>query len=75
MSTSSDVTITPARWAKESEAQTEWRSPAFMKAFEVDVNEDESDNGLGLDVRALQECLRREEEEDGEFVMTLGSGA
>ena len=75
MSTSSEVTITPARWAKESEGQAEWRSPAFMKAFEVDGNEDESDGGLGLDVRGLQECLRREEEEDEEFVMTLGSGA
>lgn len=75
MSTSSEVTITPARWAKESEGRAEWRSPAFMKAFEVDGNEDESDGGLGLDVRGLQECLRREEEEDEEFVMTLGSGA
>ncbi|KAH7408949.1 hypothetical protein BKA64DRAFT_663882 [Cadophora sp. MPI-SDFR-AT-0126] len=75
MSTSSEVTITPARWAKESEAQSEWRNPAFMKAFEVDGHEDDSDGGLGLDVRGLQECLRREEEEDGEFVMTLGSGA
>ncbi|KAK0109465.1 hypothetical protein ONS95_002158 [Cadophora gregata] len=80
MSTSSEITITPARWAKESEAQAaEWRNPAFMKAFEVEGgNEDECDAGLGsggLDVRGLQECLRREEEEDGEFVMVLGGGA
>ncbi|KAL2068588.1 hypothetical protein VTL71DRAFT_14925 [Oculimacula yallundae] len=77
MSTSSEVTITPARWAKESEsASAEWRNPAFMKAFEVEslaVDEDEEGGLFGGKV--LQDCLRREEEEDGEFVMTLGGGA
>lgn len=76
MSTSSEITITPARFAKEKESE-EWRNPAFMKAFEVDAAEfGEDDAGTaGLDVRGLQECLRREEEEDEEFVMTLGDGA
>ncbi|KAG4439738.1 hypothetical protein IFR05_004760 [Cadophora sp. M221] len=73
MSTSSEVTITPARWAKESEA--EWRSPAFMKAFEVEDEDADADAGLGFSGKGLQECLRREEEDDGEFVMTLGGGA
>ncbi|KAH9207589.1 hypothetical protein DL95DRAFT_374106 [Leptodontidium sp. 2 PMI_412] len=72
MSTSSEVTITPARWARESEAG--WRNPAFMKAFDVEDEDADADAGLGFGGKGLQECLRREEEEDEEFVMTLGNG-
>ncbi|CZS94048.1 uncharacterized protein RAG0_04079 [Rhynchosporium agropyri] len=74
MSSSSEVTITPARWAKESE--NEWNNPAFMKAFDVENQSlDEEDDGCLFGSKNLQECLRREEEEDGEFVMTLGGNA
>jgi hypothetical protein len=67
MSDASDATITPARFAqKENE---DWRRPAFMKAFDHEDDED-SEPGLGS---GLAECLRRADEEDEEFVMTLGS--
>ncbi|CAL3963113.1 hypothetical protein PZA11_000828 [Diplocarpon coronariae] len=66
MSTSSDVTITPARFAKESEQ--EWRNPSFMKAFELD--DDELEPGLK---GGLSECLRRADEDEEEFVLTLGA--
>jgi hypothetical protein len=64
MSEASDSTITPARFAQR-ESEREWGSPAFMKAF--DVQEDDLDLGGGL-----AECLRRNDEEDDEFVMAFG---
>jgi hypothetical protein len=68
MSQSSDITITPARFAEEQEL--EYKNPAFMRAFEVD------DEDLEVGLRGgLPECLRRDEEEDEEFVMTLGTGS
>lgn len=61
MSNISDATITPARFAqKEIE---DWRRPAFMSAFDI-----EDDEPLG---GRLAECLRRADEEEDEFVMTL----
>ena len=70
MSHSSDVTITPARFAQEREQELEYRNPSFLKAFEVD--DDELEPGLR---GALPECLRRpDNDDDEEFVMTLGTG-
>ncbi|KAK2630026.1 hypothetical protein QTJ16_000846 [Diplocarpon rosae] len=68
MSSSSDVTITPARFAQESEQG--WKNPSFMKAFEVD--DDELEPGLR---GGLSECLRRADEDEEEFVMTLGASS
>ena len=58
------MTITPERFAMESEMET--KSPAFLKAFEVD--DEELEPGLR---GVLPECLRRADDEDEEFVMTL----
>lgn len=69
ISTGSDVTITPARFAKESEQ--EWRSPSFLKAFEG-PDEEEVERGLG---GGLADCLRRQEDEEEEFVMELGNSS
>lgn len=69
MSTGSDVTITPARFAKESEQES--RSPSFLKAFDG-PDEEDVERGLG---GGLAECLRRSDEEDDEFVMTLGGSS
>jgi hypothetical protein len=68
LSQSSDTTITPANFAgKEND---EWKSKlAFLSAFEVD--DEELEPGLR---GALPECLRGGEEDEEEFVMTLGDG-
>jgi hypothetical protein len=66
MSTSSDTTITPARFAEQGNEQ-EWRHPSFLKAFEVD-DEDLEPGLRGV----LPDCLRQTDEDDEEFVMTLG---
>lgn len=68
MSQSSDITITPARFAQEGEQ--EWKHPDFMKAFEVD--DEDLEPGLRGE---MPECLRRMDEDDEEFVMTLGGGS
>jgi hypothetical protein len=67
MSEASDSTITPARFAQK-ETGREWNSPAFMKAF--DRPDDDLDLALG---GGLAECLRRADEDEEEFVMTLGT--
>jgi hypothetical protein len=64
LSQGSDTTITPERFAMESEMET--KSPAFLKAFEVD--DEELEPGLR---GVLPECLRRADDEDEEFVLTL----
>ena len=62
---SSETTITPARFAqKESE---EWQRLKFLGAFDVD-DEDVEPGMRG----ALPECLRKDDYDDEEFVMTLG---
>ncbi|TVY90429.1 hypothetical protein LAWI1_G001582 [Lachnellula willkommii] len=69
LSQGSDATITPARFAqKEGKENDEWKSKlSFLSAFEVD--DDELEPGLR---GALPECLRKDDEDDEEFVMTLG---
>ncbi|KAE9363018.1 hypothetical protein N431DRAFT_390543 [Stipitochalara longipes BDJ] len=66
MSQGSDTTITPERFfALENEQES--RSPAFLKAFEVD------DEDLEPGLRGIMpECLRRPDDEDEDFVFTLG---
>jgi hypothetical protein len=66
ISQGSDTTITPERFAMESEMES--KSPAFLKAFEVD-DEDLEPGLRGI----LPECLRRADDEDEEFVFTLGA--
>jgi len=66
MSQGSDTTITPERFAMTSELES--KDPAFLKAFEVD------DEALEPGLRGIMpECLRRADDEDEEFVLTLGS--
>jgi hypothetical protein len=66
LSQGSDTTITPERFfALENEQES--KSPAFLKAFEVD-DEDLEPGLRGI----LPECLRRPDDEDEEFVFTLG---
>ncbi len=66
MSQGSDTTITPERFAMTSESES--KSPAFLKAFEFD------DEDLEPGLRGIMpECLRRPDDDDEEFVMTLGS--
>jgi hypothetical protein len=66
-SQASDTTITPARFAQKEE-DLEWKKLGWLGAFDVDYEDLEP--GLR---GALPECLRRADEEDDEFVMTLGS--
>jgi hypothetical protein len=63
LSQGSDLTITPERFAMESEMET--KSPAFLKAFEVD--EEDLEPGLR---GVMPECLRTDDD-DEEFIMTL----
>lgn len=63
MSQGSDTTITPANFR---EAEPEWKSPTFLKAFDVD--DDELEPGLR---GVLPECLRRMDEDEEEFIMPL----
>lgn len=70
LSEDSDVTITPARFAqkKAEVGSEEWNRLKFLGAFEPD------DEDLEPGLRgALPECLRRDDEEEEEFVMTLGA--
>ena len=71
LSQGSDATITPARFAqKEGKENDEWKGKlAFLSAFDVD--DEELEPGLR---GALPECLRKEDEDEEEFVMTLGEG-
>ncbi len=65
-SQASDTTITPARFAQKEE-DLEWKKLDWLGAFDVD------DEDLEPGLRgALPECLRADED-DEEFVMTLGS--
>ncbi|KAG0645393.1 hypothetical protein D0Z07_8993 [Hyphodiscus hymeniophilus] len=70
VSHSSDTTITPARFAEKEggPGSEEWRRLKFLGAFDVD-HEDLEPGLRG----ALPECLRGVDENDEEFVMTLGS--
>lgn len=65
----SDTTITPARFAQNAgKENNDWKSKlAFLSAFDVD--DDDLEPGLR---GALPDCLRREDEDDEEFFMTLG---
>ncbi|PMD32023.1 hypothetical protein L207DRAFT_500390 [Hyaloscypha variabilis F] len=66
LSQGSDTTITPERFFAMANEQ-ESRSPAFLKAFEVD------DEDLEPGLRGIMpECLRRPDDDDEEFVFTLG---
>jgi hypothetical protein len=69
VSTASDTTITPARFADQDvgPGSDEWRKHDFLRAFDVD--DDDLERGLG---GGLPECLRADEDSDEEFVMTLG---
>lgn len=70
VSQASDTTITPARFAEKEgrSGSEEWQRLKFLGAFDVD------DEDLNPDLRgALPECLRWDDEDDEEFVMTLGS--
>ena len=70
LSQGSDSTITPARFAEKETGpgSDEWKKLKFLGAFDVD--DEELEPGLrGM----LPECLRRDEEDDEEFVMTLGT--
>ncbi|RDL41360.1 Uncharacterized protein BP5553_01339 [Venustampulla echinocandica] len=71
MSQGSDTTITPARFVQKQGAEDEeWKKRlAFLSAFDVD------DEDLEPGLRgALPECLRKDED-DEEFVLTLGDGS
>lgn len=67
----SEATITPARFAqKDAKENDGWKAKlSFLSAFDVD--DEELEPGLR---GALPECLRKEDEDDEEFVMTLGDG-
>lgn len=70
LSHASDSTITPARFAQKSAevGNDEWRRLKFLGAFDTD------DEDLEPCLRgALPECLRRHDDSEEEFVMTLGS--
>lgn len=64
MSQSSDVTITPARFAQQEELES--KRLDWLSAFEVD--DEELEPGLR---GGIPECLRRMDDEEEEFVMTL----
>lgn len=70
ISQASDITITPARFAEKEggPGSEEWSRLKFLGAFDVD------DEDLEPGLRgALPDCLRRDDGDDEEFVMTLGS--
>jgi hypothetical protein len=69
LSTGSDTTITPARYAQRDldEDSDEWMKLKFLGAFDVD------DEDLEPCLRGgLPECLRRDEDAEEEFVLELG---
>jgi hypothetical protein len=72
LSQGSDTTITPARFAEKDSGpgSDEWRRLKFLGAFDHD--DEELEPGLR---GVLPECLRRNEDDEEEFVMTLGSGS
>lgn len=69
LSQGSDTTITPARFAEKETGpgSDEWQRLKFLGAFDIDEDLEPGLRG------ALPECLRRDDEDDEEFVMTLGS--
>jgi hypothetical protein len=72
ISTASDSTITPARFQKDESEIQEWKMKLpFLQAF--DVEDDDVESGLR---GVMPESSRRMEEDDEEeFVLTLGTGA
>ncbi|KAI9744303.1 MAG: hypothetical protein M1818_002455 [Claussenomyces sp. TS43310] len=71
LSSGSDVTITPARYAQKDGGEDgkvdEWQRLKFLGAFDVD------DEDLEPALRGvLPECLRRDEDAEEEFVLELG---
>lgn len=70
MSQGSDTTITPARFVQKQGAEDEeWKKRlAFLSAF--DVEDEDLEPGLR---GTLPECMRNDED-DEEFVLTLGDG-
>ena len=70
LSQGSDTTITPARFAEKETGpgSEEWRRLKFLDAFDVD--DETLEPALG---GALPQCLRRDDEDDEEFVMTLNA--
>ncbi len=67
LSSASDSTITPARFAQKANETEGWQNPKFLEAFLPE--DEEAEDGLG---GALPECLRRMDEEDEGFVFGLG---
>ncbi|KAB8305148.1 hypothetical protein EYC80_004442 [Monilinia laxa] len=64
----SDSTITPARFAqKENLRETEYKKLDFLRAF--DVHDEELEPALKC---GLPECLIKFDEDEEEFVMTIG---
>lgn len=72
LSQGSDTTITPARFAENETGlgSDDLRRLKFLGAFDVD--DEEVEPGLR---GVLPECLRKSEEDEEEFVMTLGAGS
>jgi hypothetical protein len=71
MSSASDSTITPARFQKEELENQEWKKKLpFLHAFDVD------DEDLEPGLRGIMpDSLRRMDEDEEEFVLTLGAGS
>jgi len=71
VSTGSDITITPSRFVDGQASggmSDEWRQLKLLGAFDTD------DEDLEPGLRgALPECLRKDENSEQEFVLTLGS--
>ncbi|KAM3078545.1 hypothetical protein ACMFMG_006417 [Clarireedia jacksonii] len=68
ISQNSESTITPARFANQENLNVpEYKRPDFLSAFDVD--DEELEPGLR---GALPECLKKFDEDEEEFIMTLG---
>jgi vacuolar-type H+-ATPase subunit H len=69
LSTGSDTTITPSRFAQKKfpeDSSDEWRRLKFLGVFDTD------DDDLELGLRGvLPECLRKDDDYEEEFVLTL----
>ncbi|KAH8596988.1 hypothetical protein B0O99DRAFT_685463 [Bisporella sp. PMI_857] len=71
VSQSSDKTITPANFCEQKDGpdSEDWSHLKFLAAFDVDEDLEPGLRGV------LPNCLRRGEEDEDEFVMTLGSSS
>ncbi|KAH8804563.1 hypothetical protein F5884DRAFT_418131 [Xylogone sp. PMI_703] len=69
MSNGSDATITPARLAQNAEEE-ERRRPAFLAAFDLDLDDDED---LEPGLKGVLSDRLRFDDDDEEFVMTLNA--